>query len=220
MKLTNNLFFYPEKGILDCNTYVIKGDPGIIIDPGSRTFLPAMVQEMREDGIEPEDIGIVANTHLHGDHCGANEAFKELSGALINFHPVQKEFYDVTVIETARVFGLPAVMVKEDNCFGDGRLSVGELEFEFIRSPGHSPDSVCFYCEKERALICGDVIFLASVGRVDLPGGDAAQLVKTIEQLSQLDVEYVLPGHMGIISDVSKVKRNFEFIKENILEWF
>jgi len=219
MKLNNNLYFFPEKGNLDSNTCVLKGAPGVIIDPGSRAYLPALVQDMREDGIEPEDIGIIANTHLHGDHCEANEAFQELSGARIIFHLVQKQYYDVTVVETAGFFGLSAVNVREDGCLDDNRLSVGGMEFELIHSPGHSPDSICFYCEKDKVLLCGDVIFQGNIGRVDLPGGSAEELIRTIEKLSQLDIEYVLPGHMGIVGDAVGVKRNFDYIRDNILKW-
>jgi len=109
MKLTNNLYFYPERGMFDCNTYVIKDGLGIIIDPGSSMFLPALIQDLRQDGIEPEDIDIITNTHLHGDHCGANRAFKEISGARITIHPVQKKFYPAAVEEAARFFGLTPI---------------------------------------------------------------------------------------------------------------
>ena len=102
MKLINNLYFYPEQGMLDCNTYVITGNPGIIIDPGNEAFLSAKVDSLHKDGIEPKDIGIITNTHLHIDHCGANEAFRELSGAKIAIHPVQKENYQLVVIDGAR----------------------------------------------------------------------------------------------------------------------
>ena len=87
MKLANNLFFYPEQGELDCNTYIFTGKPGIIIDPGNPEFLAARVADMREDGIDPEEIGFIVNTHLHIDHCSANKAFKELSGAKIALAP-------------------------------------------------------------------------------------------------------------------------------------
>ena len=107
MKLTNNLYFYPEQGMLDCNTYVITGNPGTIIDPGNPAFLPALVNSLHKDGIDPQSIGIITNTHLHGDHCGANEAFKELSGARIAIHPVQKKFYKLVVIDGARLLGIP-----------------------------------------------------------------------------------------------------------------
>ena len=145
--------------MLDCNTYVITGNPGIIIDPGAAMFLPALMDGMRQDGIDPEKIGIITNTHLHGDHCGANEAFKKLSGAKITIHPVQKKFYDVVVIEGARFFGMPPMGFKEDSCLDGDRLSSGDIELEMIPSPGHSPDCVCFYDRQEKVLICGDVIF-------------------------------------------------------------
>ena len=219
MKLTNNLYFYPEKGMLDCNTYVIRGTPGIVIDPGSPQFLPALIQDLHRDGISPEEIGIITNTHLHGDHCWADEAFKEFSEARVTIHPVQKEFYDVTVVETAKFFGLQPLHFKEDACLDGNRLKAGDMEFEIIPSPGHSPDSICFYCPGDKVLISGDVIFDQNTGRVDLPGGSAAQLIDSIEELSRLEIEYLLPGHMDIVTGIGKVKNNFEFIREHVLRW-
>ena len=219
MKLTNNLYFYPEKGMLDCNTYVIKGDPGVIIDPGLTQFLPALMQDLHRDGIEPNDIDIITNTHLHLDHCWANEAFKEISGAKILCHPLHKKFYDITVIEASKIFGLPPVGFKEDGYLDNERLNSGDMEFELIHSPGHSLDSICFYNKKGKILICGDVIFNQNTGRVDLPGGNAEELKHSIEELSQLEIEYLLPGHMDIIATANKVKSNFEFIKKHVFRW-
>ncbi len=219
MKLANNLYFYPEKGILDCNTYVIRDAVSIIIDPGFTEFLPALIKDLGKDGIEPKDIDIITNTHLHGDHCWANESFKEISGAKIISHPLQKKFYDITVIQTSKFFGLQPVEFKEDSSLDNNRLITGDVEFELIPSPGHSPDSICFYCQKEKILICGDVIFNHNTGRVDLPGGNADELKHSIEELSRLEVEYLLPGHMDIVNGVGKVKSNFEFVKHHVFGW-
>ena len=219
MKLTNNLYFYPETGILDCNSYVIKDDLSIIIDLGSPQFLSELMRDLRKDGIEPEDIDIITNTHLHGDHCWADEAFKKSSEAEISIHSLQKKFYDITVIETSRFFGLQPLDFREDSCLDDNKLGAGNTEPELICSPGHSPDSICFYYQKDKILICGDVIFSQNTGRVDLPGGNAAELKQSIEQLSQLEIEYLLPGHMDIVTGADKVKDNFEFIKKHIFNW-
>jgi len=216
MKLTKNLYFYPEKGMLDCNTYVIRDDISIIIDPGLTQFLPELIQDLHRDGIDPKDIGIITNTHLHGDHYWANEAFKKISGAKIVSHPIQKKFWDTTVIQTSRFFGLPAAEFTEDRLLDNDKLNAGELEFELIHSPGHSSDSICFYCKSEKILICGDVIFNQNTGRVDLPGGNADELKQSIEKLSQLEIEYLLPGHMDIIIGQEKAKNNFEFVKKYI----
>jgi len=219
MKLTDNLYFYPEKGMLDCNTYVIRDDLSIIIDPGSTQFLTELIQDLHQDGIEAKDIDIITNTHLHIDHYWANEAFGKISGAKILSHPLQKKFYDTTVIGTSRFFGLQAVEFKEDDCLDNSQLNSGDMEFELIHSPGHSPDSICFYCKKEKSLICGDVIFNENTGRVDLPGGNTDELKHSIEKLSQLEVDYLLPGHMDIVTGAERVKRNFEYVKDNVFRW-
>ena len=202
--------------MMDCNTYVIKDNLNIIIDPGLTQFLPELLQDLHKDGIDPKDIDIIANTHLHGDHCWANEAFKKASGAEILLHPVQKKFWQAAVTQTSRFFGFPAVEFTEDRLLDNDKLNAGEMEFELIPSPGHSPDSICFYCQSEKILICGDVIFNQNTGRVDLPGGSADQLKQSIERLSQLEIEYLLPGHMDIITGSERVKNNFEFIKKYV----
>ncbi len=219
MKLTNNLYLYPERGMLDCNTYVITGNPGVIIDPGNDMFLNDRLDGLRKDGIDAGSIGIIANTHLHIDHCNANEAFKEISGAKITLHPIQKENYDFVVIGGARIFGITPTEFTEDAIFDSDRLAIGDAEWEMILSPGHSPDSICYYNRTEKILICGDVLFDMNTGRVDLPGGNGDELKKTIESLSKLDIELLLPGHMDTVTGAERVTANFDFIKGNVFQW-
>jgi len=84
-------------------------------------------------------------------------------------------------------------------------------------TPGHSPGSVSLYLEEDKILISGDVVFAGSVGRTDFPGGSTSLLRKSIDRLSQLDVEYLVPGHStdseGIVAGKDKVKRNFYAVK-------
>lgn len=219
MNLANNLFFYPERGELDCNTYLFKGKPGIIIDPGNPEFLGERVADMRADGIDPGEIGIIANTHLHIDHSASNRAFKDLSGAKIALLPVQQDNYRAVVIDGARMFGLTPPEFKSDFILEDSHLNSGGIELELILAPGHSPECVCFYHRQLKALVCGDVLFEMNTGRVDLPGGNAEALKKSIEALSRLDIEYLLPGHMGMVTGTANVAANFDFIKSNVFPW-
>jgi glyoxylase-like metal-dependent hydrolase (beta-lactamase superfamily II) len=78
---------------------------------------------------------------------------------------------------------------------------------------------VCYYLKKEKVLICGDVLFEMNTGRVDLPGGNADDLKQSIEAISKLDVEYLLPGHMGVVVGAEKVKENFSYIRFNVFPW-
>ena len=60
------------------------------------------------------------------------------------------------------------------------QVSVGELTFDILHCPGHSPGSVVFFNKDMRFAHVGDVLFNGSVGRSDIPGGDHATLIKSI----------------------------------------
>ena len=219
MQLTKNLYYYPENGMMDCNTYLIKDKLTIIIDTGLTQFLPSLIQQLHSDGIDPKGIDIIANTHLHGDHSWSNEEFKKISGAKILCHPIQKKFWDATVVQTSQFFGMPAPEFTEDDFLDADRLQAEGVDVELIHAPGHTAESICFYYKLDKALICGDVIFNQNTGRVDLPGGSGDQLRASIDRLSKLDIEYLLPGHMSIVVGKENVKQNFEFIKSRILPY-
>jgi len=65
------------------------------------------------------------------------------------------------------------------------------------------------------------VLFYGSVGRTDIPGGDGNLLKESIERLSQLDIEYLLPGHStergAVIEGRERVRQNFTFLRLNYL---
>jgi hydroxyacylglutathione hydrolase len=219
MKLSDNLFMYPEQGMMDSNTYVVRGAPGLIIDPGNSNYLPSLIRLMEQDGLSPEDIGTIVNTHLHGDHCGANEGFKELSGAGIALHPLQKVNYQTVVIEAARLFGMSPDEFEEDDIIEGDTLLVGEVTIDLLPAPGHSPDSICYYLRAEKLLVCGDVIFEMNTGRTDLPGGSGDQLKASIERLAGLGAAGLFPGHMGAVTGADNVARNFDFVRTNVFPW-
>jgi glyoxylase-like metal-dependent hydrolase (beta-lactamase superfamily II) len=174
---------------------------------------------MQQDGIRPQNIGTIMNTHLHIDHCSANEAFKEVSGARIVLPRIQKDNYDFVVIQGMQAFGMTPEGFTEDSVIDESQVSVDGAVWELIVAPGHSPDSVCYYNRRDKILICGDVLFRMNTGRVDLPGGKGDQLKASIEDLSRLDIEYLLPGHMEAVSGAGEVEANFEFIRGNVFPW-
>jgi hydroxyacylglutathione hydrolase len=222
MKLVNNLYFYPDQGMMDCNHWVITGGPGvpgIIFDPGNVNCVKFLTAAMLKDCIDPKSIGTIVNTHMHIDHASGNEAFKALSGAKIGLHPVQKENYRLIVVDGTRQLGDQPVEFKEDFIIKDNRIEAAGQDIECIPSPGHSPDSVCYYLRKDKILICGDVIFEMNVGRTDFLGGSSPTLIKSIDALSKLDVEWLLPGHMGGVTGAENIKQNFAYIKANILPY-
>lgn len=102
----------------------------------------------------------------------------------------------------------------------EGDLILGKenrINLQVLHTPGHSPGSLSFYWPDSKVLIPGDVIFYGSVGRTDFPGGSITILKQSIEKLSKLEVEYLLPGHSteygSIIEGKERVERNFQALR-------
>ena len=93
------------------------------------------------------------------------------------------------------------------------RLNLGKTDVAIVHTPGHSPCSICFYVEDTKILICGDLVFEQGVGRTDLPFGNMDELQRSIETVSLLDTELLLPGHGAIIEGRNNIKENYEFVK-------
>ena len=65
--------------------------------------------------------------------------------------------------------------------------------------------------DQDALLLTGDTLFAGSVGRTDLPGGDSAELERSIERLSAFpDGLMVLPGH-GPESTIGEERRRNPF---------
>ena len=213
MRIRNGVYLYKEKGTLDANTYVIKDELTVLIDPGLENYLEQRLKEMQDDGIDPKDIDVIAITHLHPDHCGATAALKEVSGAKVALHPLQVDYLDIMAEESRKFLGVGIAKKFSADLVLEERLRLGSTGLKVIHTPGHSPGSICFYAEDKEILICGDLVFEQGIGRTDLPFGDMKELKNSIETVSALDTELLLPGHGRIIEGESNVKRNYEFIK-------
>ena len=96
----------------------------------------------------------------------------------------------------AAAFGYAPSKIEAGGYIDEGDIvELGESKFKILHCPGHSPDSLCFYTEG--VLIGGDVIFQGAVGRTDLPGGNAEELMESIKTkiLPLPDDTIIYPGH-------------------------
>jgi hydroxyacylglutathione hydrolase len=214
MKICDGVYAYVWRGSFEnnCNMFYFGEPLNILFDPGLKNYMDLRFDAMKKDGIDPEAIKYVINTHCHPDHFEGTEYFMK-KDVKVGMHKDEIDFLNRFGPEFFEMFGMKFPDFHFDIQMDEGKWSVGGTDLEVYKTPGHSPGSVCVYWKEKKALVCGDLIFQASVGRVDFPGGDGEQLKDSIKRMSGLDVEYLLPGHMEIVSGAKEVKRNFEMIK-------
>jgi len=205
LKVADRVLFYPGVeglGVITSNTYVINDEVLTVVDPGHADQAESLLRRLRRDGISVEDIDLIVNTHAHFDHCGANSALQRASGAKIAIHRLEEEFLEKSR-EISWMFGGELPNFKVDQHLEDGeKLATGRLAFQVIHTPGHTPGGICLYEPRLKLLISGDTVFpYGNVGRVDLPGGDRAQLLNSVRRLSRLNVEILAPGHMEVTAE-------------------
>lgn len=184
-------------GVASENSWLVvdaSGRDAVIIDPGAAA--PQLLSALRQSGAAPRAIVL---THAHFDHVegirDVRAAFPDLE---IWLHPADRPLYDA-VPQQGVWFGLELDALPEpDRDLEPGRpLAFGTLEFEVRFTPGHAPGHVTLVLPRAGLALVGDVIFEGSVGRTDLPGGDARTLMDSIQReiLTLPDSTRLLPGH-------------------------
>jgi len=198
------------------NTYVVWDHSGecAIFDPGCYTMQECntLRQFIEEKKLRPVRL---INTHCHLDHVFGNPFVAKTWGIGLEIHegewPVLERFEQV-----CQMYGVPfeGHQPMPVNFLQGGEiLTFGETKLKILFTPGHSPASISFYCEEEKFVLSGDVLFFESIGRTDLPGGHFDTLIQSIQtQLFSLpDETVVLSGH-GPATTVRHEKENNPFL--------
>ena len=216
------------------NAYVVSsGDSCVIIDPGFATAetgafpgepffgehgndasaageLSGLYKYLDSEGLTPEAILL---THSHSDHTlgvaplvekfgipvySASGSFQTPTDAFSCLRPAEA---GVQTPEKA----IACLQVEDEGSVAG---------FKVIATPGHTPDSVCYYSEAEHVLFTGDTLFAGTIGRTDLPGGDYdREIVSIMEKLIFLPGETdIYPGH-GPASTIARERRENPFLE-------
>lgn len=125
------------------------------------------------------ELEFILITHSHFDHVGG------LKG-LLDYKQV--DVYDGTNLS-------------------EKNYNIGLFNFDVIKTPGHTDDSVCFFFKEDNIMFVGDFIFRGSIGRTDL-GGDYTEMMNSIKKIKGFrDDITIYPGH-GEYSILGFEKRN------------
>ncbi len=200
-------------GAVMTNCFIVSDEQtkdALVIDPGAGAEQIAGYLHSNE-----LQLRAILLTHGHFDHILAADRLRADFRAKVYCLDAEKELAEDDNLNAGRMFRFRQT-VTPDETFRDGEvLSFGALCCRVIATPGHTKGGACFYFEQEGCLFSGDTLFFESVGRTDLPTGNAAELVRSIkERLFVLPGETkVYPGH-GVPTTIGYEIDNNPYINE------
>jgi glyoxylase-like metal-dependent hydrolase (beta-lactamase superfamily II) len=187
--------FGGARGAVGYLVYDRRGGKALIIDAplGSTPFYLNAIKKAEVS------VQYIVSTHGHWDQIADNARLADATGAPLCAHQ-----WDAARLADPRLGSdlpadkLPAVRGRHaDRFLRDGEtLQVGELEFDVMHTPGHTPGSLSLYEVRSGALFSGDILSRHNIGRSDSPGGNAQQLRQSLSRLAQLPNDTrIFPGH-------------------------
>jgi len=203
-------------GPFQCNCSILaceKTREAVVVDPGADA--ERILGLLREEGWKPK---YLLHTHAHLDHVGATEGLHRETRAEVCLHREDLFLYDNVAMQAA-MFRLPCFTVPPVTQWIEDRdvLKFGDYQLEVFHTPGHTPGSVSFYVATEEGpqVFTGDTLFLGSVGRTDLWGGDQGLMMRSIREklLVMEDAAVVHPGH-GTETTIGAEKRHNPFLRK------
>lgn len=202
-------------GRVETNCYIVfKRETGeaSVIDPGGEA--DKILSFVRENNLHVKNIFL---THGHFDHILAVQQVKEATGARVVIHRDDAAcLEDSHTALYSSIMNEPFRTVSADiQLRGGEKTVVGDVEAEFLHTPGHTPGSMCILMDN--VMFSGDTLFSGDVGRTDLPGGDERALDDSLRKLWFLPGDYIVyPGH-GDPTTLGMEKENNEYMRRAAL---
>jgi glyoxylase-like metal-dependent hydrolase (beta-lactamase superfamily II) len=200
-------------GVLGCNCSILGDETtreAIVIDPGDDVSDIIEILDRHQLTVK-----MIVITHAHIDHIGGAEKLRTHTGAPVYMHEADKMLSDNLAVQAAWLGMETPPDPGIDKAAREGDvIRAGSVEAHVLHTPGHTPGSISLYLPLEKKLIAGDTLFHSSIGRTDLPGGDTAQIGRSIRgKLYTLPEDtIVFPGH-GDTTTIGVEKRSNPFVR-------
>ncbi len=203
-----------ERGWLSSNTVVCLSDRcAAVVDTGYASQADLTLR-LIQDAIGERDLQVIANTHLHSDHCGGNALLQSLFPSARTLIPPGLESAVRHWDPVALTFEPTGQTCPQFKCDGllvpGGIVEMATWRWEVHAAPGHDPHSVILFEPQSCVLISADALWEKGFGVVfpELEGDDAfGHVSATLDAIESLSPSVVVPGHGSPFRDLDGALR-------------
>ena len=201
------------QGMLENNVFVVaKNKTNILIDPGLDQEL--IEQWLIKLKIIPDAILL---THGHFDHIASAKYFQDKFNIKIYFGQEDQFYLDDPFGPLNSNFDLGQNLELNFTYqpTKDTKVKIKDIDVMFIKTPGHTPGSTCYFFEEISTLFTGDTLFFETIGRTDFKKGDIKAITKSIQEKLYIlnDKTKIWPGH-GRESTIKHEKLHNQIVRE------
>lgn len=212
----------PPQGVFAVNCYLVISEAGNAALIDAPQGAERLLAEVKKNGAVLKKILL---THGHCDHIESLADIAEETGAEVYVHTLDatkltdsytnlSDYFADYLHDAARQYD-KALTVNDGDV-----ITLDELSFKVMHTPGHTGGSVCFILGD--VIFSGDTLFKGSVGRTDMPDGDTSKLLESLKKLADFKGEYedyrLLSGHGGE-STLNREKNRNPYLNGSMLDY-
>lgn len=199
-------------GDLSTNTYIVTDNESgecAVIDP-------AVDSEFLKAKIIGKNVKYILLTHGHFDHITGTKSIKDLTDARVVIERLDDPFLKDMQLNLFAVEYPYEIQpeVSADIVADDGTvLYLGNVRFEVMHTPGHTPGGCCYVFTDDKIMFSGDTLFKLSAGRTDFEGGNAREILRSLEKIASIEGDMtVYPGH-GDATTLEYERKNNRYMR-------
>ncbi|OPY05084.1 MAG: Metallo-beta-lactamase L1 precursor [Syntrophus sp. PtaB.Bin001] len=194
----------------DAAAYLVEfGKELVMIDSGAGRTAELLERNIREVGLDPENISTIVLTHRHIDHIGGAPYFRRLFGCRIVMHDLDADAVEqgdpIQTVANWYEVKFPPTPVDLRISFEEEAMNFNDHTLNILHTPGHTPGSISLYMDRDgRRILFGQDIHGPFFPRL---GADLSIWRKSMERLLDLKADILFEGHFGIFQPGEAVER-------------